>query len=67
MSVDSSDDLGLKYSAGILTADASALRSTRSEHEGSVVIKSSPAVVGQASGADQTMFCAGVESETVRE
>lgn len=59
MSVDSPDDLALKYSAGLLTAVASESRSTRSEHEGSIMIKSSPAVVGQASGADQTVFVQG--------
>lgn len=59
MSVDSSDDLNLKYTAGLLTADASALRSTRSEHEGSVTIRSNTVVVGQAPSADQTVFVQG--------
>lgn len=59
MSVDSSDGFGLKYSAGILTADTSALRSTRSGRKASIMVRSSPAVDGLALDVDQTMFVQG--------
>lgn len=61
MSVDVSEDFGLKYSAGVLTADASGSRIRRSEHKGSVMIRSSSGVEAGISApvADQTVFLQG--------